>query len=212
MAPKKKRQPAASNQSVPIPAVSAIVKSLRQRAGLTLNELAQRAEVAASTISKIESGQLSPGYEIIVRLARGLEVDVADLFSTGLATAPTGRRGITRSGQGGYYETAEYCYEVLANDVARKEFVSLRAKVKARSRADWPNLPSHEGEELLFVLSGRVALLSEHYEPLELEPGDSVYFDSRSGHGLISVSDEDADVLWICSHRDAMTRVEGSEP
>lgn len=162
-------------------------------------------------MSKIESGQLSPGYEIIVRLAHGLNVDVADLFSTGSPAAPTGRRGVTRDGEGGYYETKEYRYQVLANDVAHKEFVSLRAKIKARCRADWPDLPAHEGEELLFVLTGRVALLSEHYEPLELAAGDSVYYDSRSGHGLISVSDEEAEVLWICSHRDAMTRVEGGE-
>jgi transcriptional regulator with XRE-family HTH domain len=200
----------ARKQAPAVPPVAGIVKALRQRANLTLNELAQRSEVATSTISKIEAGQLSPGYEIIVRLAHGLEVDVAELFKPHAGLAATGRRGITRNGRGVIYNTARYTYEALANDVARKEFIPLRAKIKARERLEWDELPAHEGEEWVFVLSGQVTLHSEHYEPLELRQGDSVYFDSRSGHALVSDGDEDADVIWVCSHLDAMSRVKGS--
>lgn len=190
------------------PAVAGIVKALRQRAGLTLNQLAQRSDVAASTISKIEAGQLSPGYEIIVRLAHGLQVEVAELFKPHTSLAATGRRGITRKGQGVMYDTARYTYEAIANDVARKAFIPLRARIKAHEQLEGDQLPAHEGEEWVFVLSGAVTLHSEHYEPLQLREGDSVYFDSRSGHLLISSGAEDAEVIWVCSHRDAMTRMQ----
>lgn len=200
--------PSARKQAVQTPAVAGIVKALRQRAGLTLNQLAQRSEVAASTISKIEAGQLSPGYEIIVRLAHGLGVEVAELFKPHTSLTATGRRGITRKGQGVVYDTARYTYEAIANDVARKAFIPLRARIKAHEQLGEDQLPAHEGEEWVFVLSGVVTLYSEHYEPLELREGDSVYFDSRSGHLLISSGDEDAEVIWVCSHRDAMTRMQ----
>lgn len=200
--PTRKRGP-------PAPAVAGIVKALRHRAGLTLNQLAQRSDVAASTISKIEGGQLSPGYEIIVRLAHGLQVEVAELFKPHTSLAVTGRRGITRKGHGVVYDTARYTYEAIANDVARKAFIPLRARIKAHEQLEGEQLPAHEGEEWVFVLSGVVTLHSEHYEPLELREGDSVYFDSRSGHLLISSGDEDAEVIWVCSHRDAMTRMHG---
>lgn len=79
----------AAKRPKPTPAgVAVIVRTLRLRAGLTLNELSRQAEVAASTISKIESGQLSPGYDIILRLADGLGVDVAELFKPAVSTAP----------------------------------------------------------------------------------------------------------------------------
>lgn len=201
--------PSARKQTPASRGVAGIVKALRQRASLTLNELAQRSEVAASTISKIEAGQLSPGYEIIVRLAHGLHVEVAELFKPHTSLAATGRRGITRKGQGVVYETARYTYEAIANDVARKAFIPLRARIKAHEHLAGDQLPAHEGEEWVFVLSGTVILHSEHYEPLELRQGDSVYFDSRSGHLLISSGDEDAEVIWVCSHRDAMARLQG---
>jgi transcriptional regulator with XRE-family HTH domain len=207
---KKKKQAEenpARSRAHPVSEVAAIVRTLRQRAGFTINELAQRSTVAASTISKIEGSLLSPGYDVILRLAQGLGVDVAEMFRPQLAAVPTGRRGVTRNGAGVFYETPNYSYEALANDVARKEFIPLRTTIKAREQLDWDILPAHDGEEFVFVMSGQVRLFSEHYEPLDLGPGDSVYFDSRSGHGLVSLGDADAEVLWVCSHVDAMTRV-----
>ena len=88
--------------------LQAIVRALRVRGGLTLTELAERSELAVSTISKIESGQLSPGYETIQRLAIGLEVDVAELFRPHVEPVSTGRRGITRKGQGVRHRSKQY--------------------------------------------------------------------------------------------------------
>lgn len=188
--------------------VAAIVRALRQRAGLTLNELAQQSSVAASTISKIEGGQLSPGYDIIVRLADGLKVGVAELFRPHVAPTPTARRSVTRKGGGVIFDTRNYTYEVLANEVARKEFLPLRSTIKARDSLSREELPAHEGEEFVFVLKGQITLYSAHYEPLVLNEGDSVYFDSGAGHALTSTSDEDAEIMWICSHREALRRIE----
>jgi len=200
------KRPARSHVA-PSSGIAAIVKTFRHNAKLTLNELAQRANVAASTISKIESGQLSPGYEIIVRLAQGLGIDVADMFRAPQHNAATGRRGVTRRGCGVQYSTPNYAYQALVNDVSRKEFIPLLTTIKARERMSWNELPAHDGEEFVYVLKGAVRLFSEHYEPLDLDVGDCVYFDSRAGHALASIGEEDAEVMWICSHPDAMTHV-----
>jgi len=186
----------------------AIVKALRTRRGLTLSELAERSELAVSTISKIESGQLSPGYETIQRLAVGLDVDVAELFQPRVEPVPTGRRGITRKGQGVRHRSKHYDYEALAADVSKKQFLPLLATIKARSVDQFGPLPSHEGEEFVFVVSGTVVLHSEHYEPLTLGPGDSAYFDSRAGHALVSAGPEPAKIVWVCSDRDALHAVD----
>jgi transcriptional regulator with XRE-family HTH domain len=186
----------------------AIVKALRTRSGLTLTQLAERADLAVSTISKVEAGLLSPGYETIQRLAVGLDVDVAELFQPRVESVSTGRRGITRKGQGVLYRSKHYDYEALAADVSKKQFLPLFATIKARTVEQFDGLPSHEGEEFIFVLSGKVTLHSEHYEPLTLGPGDSAYFDSRAGHALVSAGPQDAKIVWVCSDRDALHTAE----
>ena len=184
--------------------LAVIVKALRTRAGLTLTELAERSDLAASTISKIETGQLSPGYENIQRLAMGLEVDVAELFMPRIDTVSTGMRGVTRKGGGVLHQSENYEYEALAADLSKKQFLPLFATIKARSVEEFAALPSHEGQEFVYVISGTLELHSEHYVPLALGPGDSVYFDSRAGHALVSTGKEEAKILWVCSDRDAL--------
>ena len=195
----------------PVPAVgngadgpSRIVKALRQRADLTLTELAERSGLAVSTLSKIESGQLLPGYETIQRLAVGLGVDVAELFNSRLIEIPAGRRGVTRKNKGSRLHSPHYDYEALAADLSNKKFLPLVATINARSVSEFEALPSHPGEEFVFVISGKVLLHSDAYEPLLLTEGDSVYFNSRSGHALVSVGEANARVVWISSDRDAL--------
>jgi transcriptional regulator with XRE-family HTH domain len=210
-ATRKEREPAVSK---PTPtahpsALHAIVKALRTRRGLTLTELGEKADIAPSTISKIETGQLSPGYETIQRLAIGLEVEVAELFQPRVESISSGLRGITRKGQGVMHRSKHYDYEALAADLSKKQFLPLFATIKAKSVEQFGGLPSHEGEEFIFVVSGKVTLHSEHYEPVTLGPGDSAYFDSRAGHALVSSGAEDAKIVWVCSDRDALKATQG---
>src|SRR6476620_702571 len=89
------------------------VKRLRQDAGLTLQKLADRSGLATSTISKVENNQISPTYENILRLADGLKVDVSDLCGQSSSAMATGRRSITRLGQGARRGSDQYEYEML---------------------------------------------------------------------------------------------------
>ena len=175
------------------------VRSLRTAAGLTLQQLAARSGVSQSALSKIENGQLSPTYERIVTLASGLGVEPAELFSDSPLTAPIGRRGVTRSGQGVRHSTPQYDYQALCADISGKAFLPLHTVVKAHSLREFAALARHSGAEFVYVVSGRLTLHTEFYEPLTLLPGDSVYYDSAMGHALVSAGDEDAVVLWVCS-------------
>ena len=47
------------------------------------------------------------------------------------------------------------------------------------------------------VLEGEVCFYSEFYEPVNLSVGDSVYYEASMGHVLISISEEDAQILWV---------------
>ena len=176
------------------------VKELRFRSGDTLQVLAKRSGLSASTISKIENGQLSPTYETILRLADGLGVDMSALFDSNDASlSGAGRRSVTRSGEGHAYRSPHYAYEFLSPELSRKHFTPIFATVTARSFDEFAELSRHDGEEFIYILNGAIDFYSEHYEPVRLEAGDSCYLDSQMGHACVSVSEENAQIVWITS-------------
>ncbi|MBF0104966.1 MAG: helix-turn-helix transcriptional regulator [Deltaproteobacteria bacterium] len=62
-------------------ALGAKVRGLREKSGLTQQELAEIVGVESpSYISKIERGATSPSYELLARIAKALHVDLKDLF------------------------------------------------------------------------------------------------------------------------------------
>ena len=179
--------------------IGATLRELRLAADLTLSQLAQRSNLAASTLSKIENDHMSPTYETIVALAEGLRVDVTELFAGRSQVPISGRRVITRKGQGQPLKIEQYDYEMLASDIAGKHFVPMVATIKAKSMEAFPTLFSHPGEEFIYVLTGQVTLHSEYYAPALLSQGDCCYFDSPMGHAVVATGDEPATVLWVCS-------------
>lgn len=174
------------------------LKQLRQQQQLTLQQLSQRCGISVATLSKIENGQLSPTYEKIAALAKGLQIDVGTLFTPNPPPPLLGRRSVNRRQDGGLkHETDQYLYELLHTDLAGKKFIPLLATIKARQQTDFPQLLSHPGEEFLYVLEGSVTLFTEFYSPLSLEAGDSCYYDSTMGHACISGGENDAKILWV---------------
>jgi len=179
--------------------IGSTVQRLRKHAGMTLNDLAKQAGISVSAVSKIENGLSSPTFDTIIRLALGLNVDISELFGCEVVGTVSGRRAITRKGEGVEQATPHYDYEMLCSSLATKAFTPLLTKIRARSVEEFHELHKHSGEEFFFVLSGRVILHSELYAPVELKEGDSTYFDSGMGHALVSVGPEDARVLWIAT-------------
>lgn len=180
------------------------LRTIRTGLGLTLTDAAQRTGTSASTLSKIENGQMSPTYDVLQKIVRGLQIDLVDLFDTRQHLQPRGRRDITRAGTGRRHKTRRYEHELLATELSHKKFFPFRSTITARSpelvAADSSDSESHAGEEFVYVLSGAIELHTDYYAPARLEAGDSVYFDSGMRHAVISVSEEDAVVLWVASH------------
>ena len=173
------------------------VRQLRQARDWTLEEAARRAGLARSTLSKIENAQMSPTFDAVQKLAHGLGIDVPQLFTAPVTDRVTGRRAITAAGAGRMHPTTTYEHELLAGEISAKRMLPYRTTVRARAAEAFSGWVRHDGEEFLFVLSGRVRLLTEFYEPVELGPGDSAYYDAAMGHCVLSLSPEDAEILWV---------------
>jgi len=175
------------------------VRGLRKSRGWTLEQAARHAGMARSTLSKIENGQMSPTYEALKKLAVGLEISVPQLFTPPQDPRVSGRMALTRDGEGQAHPTATYEHELLASALTKKAMLPYRARVRARSFDEFDGWVRHDGEEFLYVLTGAIRLITEFYEPVEMRRGDSAYYDASMGHNVISVSAEDATILWVTS-------------
>ncbi|STZ75463.1 helix-turn-helix domain-containing protein [Bergeriella denitrificans] len=193
-----------STQSYDLPADSSNFLSLklhrlRKQSGQTLQQLSEKSGISVSALSKIEKGQLSPTYEKIAALARGLGVHVAELFYEEQHATPNGRLAVTRTGEAPLHRTAQYDYRPLCGELTNKQFVPLLTTVKARSIKEFPSMLQHDGEEFIYVLSGEITVHTDFYQPVTLYAGDCCYFDSSMRHACIA-GKEDALILWVCSH------------
>ncbi|MEP3055354.1 XRE family transcriptional regulator [Ascidiaceihabitans sp.] len=179
--------------------LGARVRELRKARDWTLEQAAGQAGLARSTLSKIENGQMSPTYEALKKLATGLEISVPQLFTPPAQGQVGGRMAVTKSGEGSAQVTTTYEHELLGDTLTQKQMLPYRARVRARSMDEFDGWVRHGGEEFLYVLTGVIKLYTEFYEPVEMRRGDSAYYDASMGHNVISVSDEDASILWVTS-------------
>lgn len=180
-----------------------MLKALRLRQGWTLAEVSRRTGLPVSTLSKVENDKMSLTYDKLARISTGLEVDIGMLFAQDASPASlalvTGRRSITRAGDGRAIETHAYGHLYPATELLNKRFVPIVAEVRARSLAEFGEMIRHPGEEYAYVLEGAIDLHTDLYAPVRLEAGDSIYFDSGMGHAYLAAAPGPCRVLSICS-------------
>jgi transcriptional regulator with XRE-family HTH domain len=180
-------------------AVGARLRHARKARGLTLMQLSAQSGIAVSTISKGERGDIALTYDKFAALAHTLGLNLDAIFGRPKhAAAHPMLPSFTANGEQMIYDTPNYEYGMLANDLTGKRMVPMRAHVRARALSDFAEFIRHAGEEFVFLLAGVLELRFENGQVFTLKPGDSLYFDSAVGHVYLSVGAEDAEVLVCC--------------
>lgn len=186
-----------------------VLRGIRTERGLTLAEVSKRTGMPISTLSKVETGKISLSYEKLMRLSRGLDIDITRLFAAPKPASgsgrslTTGRRTITRAGDGPRIRTATYDYVYPSADLLNKSLNPMIIDVRVRSIAEFGDLMRHPGEEYALVLEGQCEFHCDLYAPSLMSTGDSVYFDGSMGHAYVAVGEGPCRILSICSATDA---------
>lgn len=185
-----------------------VLRGIRTERGLTLAEVSKRTGMPISTLSKVETGKISLSYEKLMRLSRGLDIDITRLFAAPKPAVAgrsltTGRRTITRAGDGPRIRTATYDYVYPSADLLNKSLNPMVIDVHVRSIAEFGDLMRHPGEEYALVLEGQCEFHCDLYAPSLMSAGDSVYFDGSMGHAYVAVGEGPCRILSICSATDA---------
>lgn len=180
-------------------AAGAAIRRLRHGKGWTLAELSVRSGVPLSSLSKVELGQTSLPYDVLIRLCRALDVDVEHLVRPEPLPAPprsrAGRRSVVRSDEGESQTLGGHSAKVGAADLLRRDFTPVVLDVEDGRRNG--ELIRAKGDAYLRVLSGEVVMHSEVYAPLSLRSGDAVFFDGEMGFALTAAGEQSSRVLLI---------------
>ncbi|WP_284164896.1 XRE family transcriptional regulator [Frigidibacter sp. SD6-1] len=190
-------------------ALAGRIRRWREARGWNQQALADRAGFARSTLSKIENGLLSPTFEVLLKIARGFGCDLADLVR---AEGPrlAGRMVIDRGMQGAPVEDAHNRLWPLGAQIKGRGFQAMLVEFCETDIAAFGPWNRHETDDMLHVLSGRLALHTEGYETAVLAPGDTVHFDGAMPHACLSAGPGICRCLYVFCLRDGADP--GSEP
>ena len=180
---------------------------LRTVRGFTQDRLAAETGFTKGYLSKIENSKVIPPIGTLVKIARVLDTDLADLFGNATVNDQDEAICIVRSWErqsvirGG--SSFGYDYIALADKRHHKHmepFVMIfPSEVEKDVRFE------HEGEEFMFILSGKVELSAEIDKRVRtwiLSPGDSAYFNSSLPHRGRSLQGESRALVVIYGSKD----------
>jgi transcriptional regulator with XRE-family HTH domain len=166
------------------------IRDLRTAKGLTLDRLASLSELTRGYISLVERGLKVPSLAALLRMAKALDVNVASFFDSHPPHTP--RYTLVRQSERRGIEEEGFAVVALATGRTRKmmEPFLLRPPLKPAPRA------SHAGEEMLFVVSGKVGIKLDG-DDLILSKGDCLYFSGETPHEVRSLGRQKAEVLVV---------------
>ena len=159
------------------------LRSLRNTLGLSLDELAARTNLSPSTISRIETGKRTISLDVLVPMARALQVDLDTLLDVRLDDDVIIRPTPSTSDERTTWMLSRSTGNTIAVKV-RLEPTDRRVEQRV-----------HPGHDWFFVVEGRVRLSLGERE-ITVETGEAAEFATMTPHAIAAV-DGAAELIMI---------------
>ena len=190
--------------------VAARIRELREVSGFSVEEMARRTDLTVDEYMDCESGTRNLSIAFLYRCTLSFGVDMGDLLE---GRSPKLRSyDLTRAGEGQRIEEAHHMVGYnLAADFRNRIALPLYMEMKYREGAEYEDieLVTHEGQECDIVIRGHMKIQIGSRTEI-LHPGDTIYYDSSTPHGMIAVNGEDcAFYAFVLSNSAAR---EGEQP
>lgn len=171
------------------------VRARRLAAGLSIAEVARRSEVSAPFISQLEAGRTSMSIPTLYRVASALGCTPNALL--GGSVEP--RDHVTRAGGGVRLAASDGAHAQSPRLLSRTgDNVMLQAShYEINPGDDEQEWFEHPGEDLVYVLSGSIAIEFGDGHTVELAAGDSLHHDGTAPHRWVLRDDAPAEVLIV---------------
>jgi transcriptional regulator with XRE-family HTH domain len=175
--------------------VEARLKNLRLDRGMTLQQLAEKADLTRGYLSLVERGIKTPSIAALIRLANALNVNVAELLGGEPLDTPSfaiSRRHPRANAPADAATDIRMSFEALVPGLLKKSmdpFLVHPPDVGAASN-------THQGEEFVFVVRGTVELLLNG-KATKLDTGDCAYFNAHTPHKFRNIGQQQSEVLVV---------------
>jgi transcriptional regulator with XRE-family HTH domain len=170
------------------------IRMMRQRAGLSIQEVAKTTGLSTGMISQVERALATPSVRTLRLLSIALGVPISYFFEDHEPVSPA--RYIVRKNDRRLLRLTASGVVKEALTPAEKgeiEFYELTLNPGGSSGTDFVR---HSGEKAGYVLAGRLRLWLDH-EAHVLEPGDSFRFPSTVPHMFDNPTQQVARVIWV---------------
>lgn len=174
--------------------IGSIIKRRRQEKNLSIRDLSARSDTAASTISQIETGKTSPNLLTLQALCNALDIPVFSLF---LDEEISNIHLVRKNEQQTFIRNISNGKALIESLITQGKNEMWGAIIDIPSGTDSGTFAHHGGEELVFMLEGRLRYELENYQSYELEKYDTLYYPNYVGHRWDNPFDEDAKMLII---------------
>ena len=182
--------------------IGAKTRELRQKRRYTLQDLSARTGLPKALLSQVESGQIMPPVATLLKIAKGLDVNISHFLQPGeeekerkvAVTRVSERKQFTRRA---HHDPSEvgYVYESLELHKVNKHMQPLLVTFQTMDKRDMV-FYSHEGEECVYLLEGDLEFRTAE-EVTILQPGDCLYFESDVSHAFRSLGEKPAKALIV---------------
>ncbi len=159
------------------------LRSLRNTLGMSLDDLAERTNLSASTISRVETGKRTISLDVLLPLATALQVDLDSLLDLRSDDDVVIRP--TPSSSGG-------CTTWM---LTRPTGTTIAIKMRLEPTRSATKQQVHPGHDWFFVVEGRVRLALGDREII-VETGEAAEFATMTPHAITAI-DEPADLIMI---------------
>lgn len=162
------------------------LRAVRQSLGWSLDDLAKRANVGPSTISRIETGNRALSLDVLVPLARALGVGIDVLIAPNddedvvIRPSPSSQGDLT-------------IWPLSRPDGSTTAF---KFRLEPHDPAEGlPELQVHPGYDWMFVIEGRVLLMLGERR-IVVETGEAAEFSTMTPHAMVAI-DKPAETIMI---------------
>ena len=173
------------------------IKEMREIAGYTEAEMAEKTDVSLEEYLQYEQGEADFPFTFIHKCAKAFSIDMTDLLEG--KSARLSSYAVTRKGEG---KITSKKVGIEINNLAPlfRQKLAEPYLAKYEYNAELQDKPiettTHTGHEFDFVLSGKLKVrIGDNTEVLS--EGDSIYYRSSAPHGMIAVDGEDCTFLAV---------------
>ncbi len=177
--------------------VAARIREMREIAGFTEGEMADKTDVSVEEYVAYEAGETDMPFTFIHKCSLAFGVEMSALLEG--HTAKLTSYTVTRKGEGQITSEEEgILIKNLASNFKKRlgEPYWVRYEYSAEQQKKPIHLTKHSGQEFDIVMKGCLKVqVGEHTEILH--EGDSIFYNSSTPHGMIAINDQDCTFIAV---------------